>query len=68
MIILTWRQVCCELGVFTRSVRNDVTAVIKSAVTELCCGVRGLVQRGQWGWGRSSHCWALVAPSGLLAA
>lgn len=30
MIILTWRQVCCELGVLTRSVRNDFIPVIKS--------------------------------------
>lgn len=30
MVILTWRRVCCELGVLTRSVRSDFIPMVKS--------------------------------------
>lgn len=41
MIILTWRWVCRELGVLTRSVRNDFIAVLKSAGTVMWWQVSG---------------------------
>lgn len=34
MIILTWRRVCCELGVLTSSVRDGFIPVIKSGGIE----------------------------------
>lgn len=61
MKILTWRQVCCGLGVFTRSVRNDFIAGIKSAVTELCSGGRGVSGAGA-GAVTAGHWWLQWPP------